>query len=263
MGPLIEFLVEGDMNRVILATGAVSLIIGLVMLYYYFRSKRIIDEMWAVKTYDARELRMMCSSGFNAVVEVEGIVECGNPLITPAAKIPCCWYHIQIEKEMCGSKGGTYWTSAFEDTKSTIFKVCDKTGFTLVEPIWADVDAARVYFDTVNRGTIREIANNIGISDTGEYRITEEALHDGGYVYVLGTAQCTQQGSSSDVVIRKSDQGYIDQKGHFIISRKSEKELAKHYGLSVSICYYLAAISFAVAFFCILCIAGVIKIDGI
>lgn len=263
MGYLIQLFVEGDMNQVILVTGMISLIVGCIMVYYYFRSKRIIDEMWAVKTYGARELRMMCSSGFNAVVEVEGIVECDHPLITPAAKIPCCWYHIKIEREMYGSKGSTHWISAFEDTKSTIFKVCDKTGFTLIEPMRAEVDAACVYFDTAFRDTVYEINNNISLSDTGQYRITEEALHDGGYVYVLGTAQCIQQGSSSDVVIRKSEQGYIDQKGHFIISRKSEKELTKQYGLSVSICYYLAAISFAVVFFCILCITGIIKTGGV
>jgi hypothetical protein len=163
---------------------------------------------------------------------------------------------------MRGSKGGTYWISAYDDIKSTIFKVCDKTGYTLVEPTDAEVDAARVYFDTVDRRTVSEICNKTGYSDTGEYRITEEALHDGGYAYVLGSAQCMQGGPSPDIVIRKSDKGYIDQKGHFIISRKSEKELTKQYGMSVSICYYCAAISFAVAFFCILCYVGVIKING-
>lgn len=260
MRSLIEFLINGEPNQVILAIGAVSLIVGFVMVYYYMRSKRIIDEMWAVQTYTARDLRLMCSSGFNAVVEVEGIIECENPLITPASKIPCCWYHVKIEREMRGSKGGTYWTSAYEDTKSTIFKVCDKSGFTLVEPKGAEVDAACVYFDTVDRKTVSEICNKIGFSDTGAYRITEEALHDGGYAYVLGSAQCVQQGTSPDIVIRKSDKGYIDQKGHFIISRKSEKELTKQYGISVSICYYMAAISFAVTLFSILCITGVIKI---
>lgn len=259
---MIELLFGGDLRQSLMVVSAITLIAGTVLVYYYFRSKRIIDEMWAVDTYSARDLRLMCSGGFNAVVEVEGIVECDHPLITPAAKVPCCWYHLKIEKEMHGSKGSTHWSTDYEETKSTIFKVCDKSGFTLVEPTGADVDAARVFFDTVHRGTVWEIYNNAGTSDTGQYRITEEAMHDGGYVYVLGTAQCTQQGSSPDVVIRNSRQGYIDDKGHFIISRKSEKELTKHYGLTVSICYYLGAISFAVALFCILCIAGVIKIDG-
>lgn len=255
---------EADLNQTLMTAGTLSLILGCVMVYYYTRSKRLIDEMWAVDTYTARDLRLLCSGDFSAIVEVEGIIECDNPLISPAAKIPCCWCHTKIESEECAPNGGKCWRTTFEETKSTLFKVCDKTGFTLVEPLDADIDAARIFFDTVNRMQALSISSRIGTSDTGDYRITEEALHDGGYAYVLGLAACTQRGTSPDVLIRKADQGYADVKrGHFIISRKSEKELTTQYGISTTLCYYMAAISFAVTLFSALCLTGVVDIGAL
>jgi hypothetical protein len=230
------------------------------MTYYYIKSKRFADEIWAVKSYAARDLRLMCSSGFEAIVKVEGIIECYNALISPAGRVPCCWYHLTVEWEETLEEKQSPRILVFEDTKSTIFKVCDKTGFTLVDATGASVDAVEDFFDTVDKSRALEISGGIRTSDDGRYRITEEILHAGGYLYVLGLAKCTQKGTSSDAVICKPNHGYVDSKGHFIISRKPDKELTKQSGISVSVCYYMAAISFAVTLFSILCLTGVIKI---
>ena len=242
--------------------GAISLIAGCVLVYYYIRSKRVIDEMWAVKTYAARDLRLMCSGGFKAIVKVEGIIECDDPLISPAGKTPCCRYHLKIEWEEPNNENEGRRLITYEETKSTIFKVNDETGFTLVYPEGAEIDTVEDYFDTVNRYAALEISREIGLSESGEYQITEEILHAGGYVYVLGLARSTQQGTSSDAVISAPYHGYTDRKAHFIISRKGEREMTRQYGISVSVCYYLAAISFAVTIFSVLSLLGIIRIEA-
>ncbi|MHB1457660.1 MAG: GIDE domain-containing protein [Armatimonadota bacterium] len=252
--PVFSEIFEAGMSQTHIIIGTISLICGCVLVYYYIRAKRIIDEMWAVKSYTARDLRLMCSSGFQAIVKVEGIIECADPLISPAAKTPCCWYHLKIEWEEPNDENEGRHLVTYEETKSTIFKVCDETGFTLVDPTGSEIETVEDYFDTVNRYTAREITHGIGLSDNGEYHVTEEILHDGGYAYVLGMANCIQKGTSSDVMISKPYHGYIDRKAHFIISRKGEKEMTRQYGISVSVCYYLAAISFVMALFSIFCL---------
>jgi hypothetical protein len=257
--PVFSEVYEAGMSQTFMIIAAISFIAGCVLIYYYIRSKRVIDEMWAVKTYPARDLQLMCSHSFNAIVKVEGIIECADPLISPAGKTPCCWYHLKIEwRETQDDKEG-WKLMEFEDTKSNIFKVCDKTGYTLIYPDGAEIDAVEDYFDTVNRHTALEISREIGLSDNGEYHITEEILHDGGYAYILGMAKSTQEGSSSEVVISAPYHGYTDRKAHFIISRKNDSELTKQYSISVSVCYYMAAISFAITLFCILCYVRVIN----
>lgn len=256
-------ILESDMLQSLVILGCVSLVLGLVMVYYYFRTKHLMDEIWAIKPYTARDLRLMCSGGFEAIVKVEGIIECIDPLISPAAHVPCCWYHLKIEWEEEIDENQGRQLAVYEESKSTIFKVCDKTGFILVNPEGAEIDVVDDYFDTVYKPKALEISDKIGISYDGNYKITEEILHDSGYICIIGQARCTQGGTSPDAVISKPNHGYVNKKGHFIVSRRSDRELTRQYGISVSVCYYMAAISFAVSLFSILCLSGVIHIDGI
>ncbi|MHB1001819.1 MAG: GIDE domain-containing protein [Armatimonadota bacterium] len=257
---LIEFIIESDVNQALALAGIVSLILSIVLGYYYMRSKHLVNEMWTVDTYRANELRRMCSDGFDAIVEVEGNITCDQPLTSMLAKVSCCWYHTTVERQIRSGKNYV-WKTDFDEVHSTIFKVNDNTGYTLVDPDKADIDSMKVAERETSRFEALSIYSGVGHSDTGRYRITEEVLLNGGYVYILGQASCTQKGTSSDALMHYPAQGYTDPaKIHYIISRKSEKELTSMNGITTSVTVYMSAIAFAIALFCGLGLAGVIPI---
>jgi len=166
---------------------------------------------------------------------------------------------VKIEEERFDKDRNSSWNSIYEEKNSTIFKVRDDTGYILVDPKDAEIDSFRVYFDVVNRSTLQSMFSNLNLASIGKYRIAEEILGTSGYVYVLGSASCLQSGTSPDVIIKSGENGYTDpKKNHFIISRKSEKELTKRHGITTSICYYMAIISFLTALIGILNMTGIL-----
>lgn len=241
---------------VTLVAGVIGLVLAAVLMFYYWRSKGLLDEMWAVDTYDASELRKMCSGGFNAVVEIQGQVSCESPIIAPASTFPCCWCRTRIDRRMrqSGGRGSTenVWEKAYEHTASTIFKVTDLTGHVLVDPANAQIDTEDPYtFITSKREDW--FPPEVAFSNTGEYRVTEEIFVPTGYVYVLGEASSCQDGPDSDVLIHRPGEGYTDPgRRFFVISRKSEKELTSVNDFSLRVCFWAGIAGFMFAAYCIL-----------
>lgn len=248
-----------DDTQVTLIAGGIGFILAVTLMIYYWRAKGLLDEMWAVDTYQASELRTMCSSGFNAVVEIVGQVSCESPLIAPASQFPCCWCRTQIERQMrrtyatkSGVRTEEVWEKAYDHTATTLFKVTDSTGYTLVDPMNAQIDTEDPYtFMTMEREPW--FPPEVEFSDTGTYRIKEEIFVPSGYVYVLGEASNLQDGTSSDVLIHRPSEGYTDpNRRYFIISRKSEKELTSMNDFSLKMCFWAGIIGFMFAAYCAL-----------
>lgn len=250
-------------TQITLIAGGISLIAATILVVYYLRAKRIIDEMWAVHTYQAAELRKMCSGGFNAVVEVEGKVSCDDPLTAPASQFPCVWCRTKVEREMTRtvtSRSGTrtehVWELGYDHTIATVFKVTDDTGYTLVDPTGADIQTETPYVLIADK--IEPWFAEVGYSDTGRYRITEQIFVPTGHVYVLGQATSVGEGTSPDALIHKPDEGYIDPRHrYFIISRESEQEIARSKEISLTVCFWASVLGFLFAAYCGLHVLGI------
>lgn len=99
-----------DSAQVTAIAGGIALVLAAVLLWYYNRSKKLLDEMWAVDTYDARELRRMCSGGFRATVEVQGNVTCDKPVTAPASTSPAAGAVLSssARKHGCAPRGAGF-----------------------------------------------------------------------------------------------------------------------------------------------------------
>jgi len=250
-------------TQVTAIAGGISLILAVVLVVYYQRAKQLLDEMWAVDTYSASELRRMCSGGFDAVVEVQGQVSCDRPVTAPASQFPCVWCHTKVEREMtrvAASRSGVrtehVWETGYDHTITAIFKVTDETSYTLVDPTDAGIDTEKPYVLITDQ---REPwFESVGRSDTGRYRITEEIFVPTGYAYVLGQASSCQEGVESDVLIHYPGEGYADpNRRFFIISRKSEKEIMGSKEISLKICFWAGILGFFFAAYCALHALGI------
>jgi len=218
-----------------LIIGGFSLASALIIHLFYNKNKKLLEEMWAVDLYSAKDLRRMVKGGFDAIVEVQGTISCENPILSLAANIPCCYCETSVERQdrrtrVVKSGSGTrvqtsyVWEMEINEKKSALFKVQDKTGDTLVDPAKATVDTETEVNKIVSS---RELwfDHRVGPSDTGKYRIKESVLKSEGFVYVLGQASSTGDG---DALIKYPKKGYMDpKKKFFLINRKSEKELTK------------------------------------
>lgn len=253
-----------------LIAGGIALICCAILAFYYFRSKQLIDEMWSVQTYDSTELKRMCRDGFDAIVEVQGAVACDKPITSPVSKLPCCWYHIKVrrqEEDRYGSIDDIFheakhissadagWITEMDQTYAAIFKVEDKTGYTLVDPTGADVEAIEVFNGIVKRDT--SWLEAFISSNAGKYHVTEEVFLPTGYAYVLGQATKV----TDDVMIHKPEHGYIDpDKRFFMISRKTEKELSNYKQITTSICFWFGVVALFTAVFCFLEGFGIVQV---
>lgn len=246
--------------RASIIAGGISLVLSIVLIIYYRHAKGLLDEMWAVHTYKAAELRKTCSSGFNATVEVQGTMTCDDPVTAPASKFPCVWCRTRVERQMSRSSGSgkqPVWKPDYDVVLSTMFKVSDETGYTLVDPTNADIETEKPY--QLITGEREPWFESVGYSDTGSYRITEEIFVPTGYAYVLGEASCTGAGTMPDALIHYPAVGYADaRKPFFIISRKSEKQITQTNEFSLKICLYGGILGFFFAAYCALSLLGIV-----
>ena len=220
--------------------------------------------MWAVDTHTAKDLRCLVKHRFDATVEVEGEVSCDKPVVSMAARVPCCYVHTTVSRQERktrmvserSSDGKSYsrqetyyeWTVDLNEKDSTVFKVQDKTGFTLVDPTKARIDLETIYEEQVPH---REpwFENSVGQSDTGLYKIQERAFLPKGFAYVLGRATDTDEGVA---MIHAPEKGYMDpKKKFFVISRKSEKELTRSKQKKTRWLFWLSVTFFTIAVFCL------------
>jgi hypothetical protein len=250
---------------VFLILGGISFLIWLILFFFSRRMKNLLEEMWAVDTYTAKDLRRLVKHRFDATVEVEGTVSCDSPVYSLAAKVPCCYSHTVVSRQerktrtvtKRGSDGRSFsreetyyrWMVDLNELSSAVFKVHDKTGYTLVDPAKARIDLETVYDSQISR---REpwFEQRVGLSDTGLYKIHERAFLPEGFAYVLGRATDTEEGSA---MIRYPEKGYMDPKNKFfVISRKSEKELTRSKQKKARWLFWLSAAFAAISLYCLL-----------
>ena len=251
-----------------LIAGGIALLCCAVLFYYYVRTKHLLDEMWCVQTYDAVDLKRLCMDGFDAVVEVQGAVSCDKPILSFVGQVPCCWLRVKVRREESKNPGlvdmftdqtkvpaDTNWVTEMDRIYSGLFKVEDKTGYTLVNPEGADVETIELFNGVVTRG--ESWLERLITPGAGRYHVTEEAFLPTGYAYVLGQATKV----TDDVMVHRPERGYIDpNKPFFVISRKTEKELTGYRQITVNVCFWFGIIAFIAAAFCFLEWFGLINV---
>jgi E3 ubiquitin ligase len=216
--------------------GGILLLIVAVICFFWARSQAgQLQAMNAADTYTAQMLgdlyaRIASSLGVDALAqtcELEGTIESDAPLTAPLSGTACVAYTRTITREYeedvtsTDSQGKS--ETRTERRSETLeneerranFWVRDATGRTLIIPEGAELDLA----ETANR---YEQAPSPGHGSTRELgrRLTETSLAIGTRVYVLGCA-VDHQGQPA---IGRSP---CDSKARFLISRKSERELAQ------------------------------------
>jgi hypothetical protein len=239
-----------DPTNVEMILGTISLVLGVILVIYYFYAKSLETEIWAVTEYNLTDLRRMCSGDFDAVVAVEGNVSCDQPLTAPSSKYPCIWHHTRVDTEHRNSKGQSYWQKGYEVTVSVPFKLSDEKNWVTVDPTDSDIDRV----EAVNEITeFRDdwFGGMIPASETGRYRVVEEVFRPEGRAYILGQATCVGAGPEPEATIHYPKHGYINPKRKFfIISRKTRDELEAESVSNVKICLVVAVFAFVVTAFC-------------
>lgn len=214
----------------------IILLVAAVICFFIARSQAgRLSEMNAADTYTAQLLRdihakVTGSLGADALAqrcEVEGVIECDQPLLAPLSSTACVAYSYTIDREYeedvtrTDDKGrrSTSTEKRSEtmqsDDRRTNFWVRDESGRTLINPDEAELDLAT----TADRFDAARGAQS-GRTRTLGHRHTERALVVGARVYVLGWAVDYQ---GQPMISR----GPRDKPGTYLIHRGNERELAK------------------------------------
>lgn len=215
---------------------AIILLIAAVICFFIARGQKgRLSEMNAADTYTAQLLKdihtkVTGSLGADALAqrcEIEGIIECDDPLRAPLSGTACVAFTYTIEREYeedvtrTDDKGKrTTTTEKRSDTmqsddRRVSFWVRDTTGRSLVCPDGAELDLAQTgdRYDPASGG-------KSGRTRTLGHRHTEHSLAVGTRVYILG---CAVDHGGEPMMCS----GPQDKKGTFLVSRRSERELAQ------------------------------------
>lgn len=214
----------------------VILLILAVIFYFVSRSNTgQLEALNAADTYTAQLLgdvhkkvtRSLGKDAFAQTCEVEGVIECEAPLVTPTSMTPCVAYTRTVTREYeervtsTDSEGKR--ESRTERKSETLesqerratFYVRDATGRTMVLPEDAELDLVEVGNNFEEAPSSRWS----GLTRTLGKRTVECALPVGVQVFVLG---CAVDHSGVPAV----GKGPKNKKQRFMISRQSEHELA-------------------------------------
>jgi hypothetical protein len=230
--------------------GGIILIIVAVICFFVARSNASsLHAMNAADTYTAQLLvevhRKITSSlgaqGLAQPCELEGTIECDNPLKGPVSGQPCVAYTYTQSREYeervtsTDSEGKRQTTveRRSEQLKSedrrVNFYVRDETGRTLVLPDGAELDLVESgkRFDEVDQPWT-------GATRTLGQSHLERSIAPGTRVYTLG---CAVDRQGAPAIARHPS----DSKQRFLISRRSERELAGSAATWARNLYYAAA----------------------
>lgn len=239
---------------VVLGAGGAALVIGVVLAFLGFRGRKKLEAMEATPTVTAADAAKIGLSAPGSRVEVVGVVETEEPLLSPTGQMPCVYYRYRLEHrvqrrvrdEATGSwKTDERWDTVEYRSDAVPFYLRDASGRCLIHPEGAEFVAetrtqegygdGRDYLRSsglaggILDGILASLGGNLE-SVTG-YRITESMLRVGQPAYVLGTARRSGDFAS----LGKGD-------GPFIISHKMEVELARKIKRSSALQYAFSAI---------------------
>lgn len=204
------------------ALGLAGLFIGLGK----YQSGKSQD-IQAAQTYSAGNLPQMLDREGMAL-EVKGVIECDNPLVSPMTKKLCVAYDFKVERRYeernLNDETRTNSEIVHRDNRRVNFWVRDETGRVLVLADGASFDLKQTasQFESKNNPTygfeIDLSRNQLDFqvnSGFNAYQYTEQALYIGQPVYVLANLR-NQQGQP---VLAGRD------KQRFLISWRSEEAL--------------------------------------
>lgn len=193
----------------------------------------------------------MGDGNFTHFCEVKGVAHSENPLTSELAKEKCVYYSAKVEcqyesleeKKDAQGKITKTWVKktdvVSDNTKwADDFGVKDSTGFILINPAKAELHAVQIHSnfekgeqkkDTMLRVGLGAAALAFGTNKPGHktigYRYTETAITLGKDLYVIGDANDKE----GKLQMAKP----ADKKQPFIVSTKSESELAGDLGSSI------------------------------
>jgi hypothetical protein len=229
--------------------GVILLIVALICFFIARSQASQLQAMNAADTYTAQLLtdfhkQVTSTLGADALAqpcEVEGVIECDAPLTAPLSGMACVAYTRTITREYeedvttTDAEGKSQTTTERRsetlenEDRRVNFWVRDATGRALVNPEAAELDLV----ETANRYETAP-APGFGRTRTLGQRSVEHALALGTKVYVLGCAVDLQ---GQPAIAR----GPRDSKAKFLISRRSEHELAQSAASWSRNLYYAAA----------------------
>ena len=149
---------------------------------------------WRLRTIaDTPAARIRSAS--QGYLELSGIA--GNhhgSIPAPLTDTPCVWYRYRIQKRQDGGRNRD-WTTVEEGTAERPFRLDDGTGQCLVEPAGAQLKLhRRVRWEGPNRDPRQRQARFAWLGMGGRYRFTEERIHEGDPVYLLGRFETPRRG---------------------------------------------------------------------
>ena len=232
------------------------IIFGIILLLVaagcWFAARGQVGRLRAINAADTFTAQMLLEL-YNRVVpalggealaqpcEVAGTIEADAPLIAPLSNTACVAYTYQVMREYeedvttTDSNGKTTTETqqrsetASSDERRTRFFVRDATGRVLIDPADAELDL-------IDSGTRFDPAQQTTLTRTRTlgHRHKEQSLAVGTPVYILG---CVVDGQGQPMIARSPK----DHKQKFIISRRSERELAASAASAARYWYYGAA----------------------
>ena len=148
--------------------------------------------------------------------EINGRIDCMNPVFLPNWDIPCVWFTYKVEaKEAYTDREGhrqTRWHTLDNQTRSAQFQVVDESGSITVNPQGADLDGtSKDYNGTQSSGLMGSL---LGGHESLGQRVTSAYLEVGSSAYVLGKVA----GSGGNL-------SFVSGGAAYIISNRSEEQV--------------------------------------
>jgi hypothetical protein len=223
-----------EKRRNFIIFGSVFIAIAIVVWLDRRKKQRDLLQIKAGQTSRISDLTDICRSvgeemgatgGFKQDVEVQGVVQCDDPLTGDMSKRPCVYLEISVTSHR--NMGSSWKSEAVSNRNQRVnFFVRDQTGAILVNPTDAAVEPEQVYRryeqktgqGVVSSESLGECVEQ-GSTDIPVMEITEKIIPMHRPVYVLGEAA----DRSGQLMI----QAPSEKDKAFIISVKSKEELTR------------------------------------
>lgn len=215
--------------------GIILLILAAIFFFVARNQSNRLQALSAAETYNVHLLteihrKVTGSLGGDALAQkckIEGTIECDTPLQGPCSGEACVAYSYsktrEYEQEETRKNAQGEEEKRMErrnetmetENRRTRFWLRDATGRIAVNPEYAELDLVET-FNTFEP----EAGRSFGRTRTLGYRSTERALLVGTKVFILG---CMTDDDEQPLIARHPS----DRKQKFIISRKSDREMAQ------------------------------------
>jgi hypothetical protein len=162
--------------------------VSFFYIFSYFIRARIVEDTPTSKIRSA-------SQGYTEIIGRAKPIE--QPILAKLSLKPCLWYRYKIEKyQSSGDSSG--WSKVEDGSSDDLFLIKDNTGICRVDPDKADVSVSsknRWYGRTRYPGGFNRRTSFFN----KDYRYTEERIHSGDPLYIVGLFQTIRGPSVSEV----------------------------------------------------------------